>query len=889
MKRKIFPFLVVVIAFSNARSQVTCQLTCPDNIFTTTGPNSTQCGTNVQFTVTSSCGLFVASVDQNQTPVSSGNFFTVGTTTITSSDGQSQCSFTITVVDNTPPTITCPLPSTAFSDANCQATVPDFVSGAVVTDNCSTGEAIIISQSPAAGTLVGMGPTTVTLTATDEAGNQSSCQVTFKVVDGAPPSITCPANIVTGNDAGKCSAVVNFDLPTATDACGTIESVVAIPPSGSTFAVGTTVVTVTATDDSKNQAQCSFAVTVNDQTPPSLTCPDNITVDAPSGQCSATVNYTLPTASDNCSSFVVVSTPGPGNSFPVGTTNVNVTATDAAQNQTQCSFTVTVKDVTPPYLVCPPDIDVTLAAGQCSATVSYNTPTATDECGSTTVIASPASGSTFLPGPTTVNVTATDASGNTATCSFTVTVKDVTPPSFTQNLTVIPISLWPPDHKLKDVTLNYQATDDCGGTEGLTYAVNISSNEPINGTGDGDTSPDWMVIDAHHIKLRAERGNGKDARVYTITVTVTDAWGNQTTSQVAEVRVTHNITGPPSGNPFLVGSTVNFSGVFWDKPGNKHTATWSIDDNATLKGTITAEPSGIKNGKVTGSYKFTNTGIYRVQMNVTDQNKLTSFANTNDDLEEIVVIYDPNGGYTYGGGWFNSPAGALTADKTIRGKVSYGFSVNYYKGATLPKGETQFEFKVGNLQYDALNFDYLSISGYKAVFAGSGKIVGGQSGVSFIMSVIDGALDETGINKIRIKIFNKNTGLIYYDNQPGASDAANPSTPVGSNSTVVIQSTNITTAYKERVTEEPTQPFKEVHVTITPNPSCNNFTLRSSSSTKDDLRLEVVDQSGRIIESRMLPTNSKTIIGDDYRPGLYIIRVIQQTKSRAFKLVKLQN
>jgi hypothetical protein len=136
--------------------------------------------------------------------------------------------------------------------------------------------------------------------------------------------------------------------------------------------------------------------------------------------------------------------------------------------------------------------------------------------------------------------------------------------------------------------------------------------------------------------------------------------------------------------------------VFWDKQGNKHTAKWLVDGSAVTNGTVT-EPSGNQNGKVSGNYKFNSPGVYKLQMNVTDQTGVTSYANTNNDLDAIVVIYDPNGGNTYGGGYFESPAGALRSNPTATGKASYGFAMNYFKNSTNPKGETQFEFKVGDL------------------------------------------------------------------------------------------------------------------------------------------------------------------------------------------------
>src|SRR6185503_15812230 len=254
-----------------------------------------------------------------------------------------------------------------------------------------------------------------------------------------------------------------------------------------------------------------------------------------------------------------------------------------------------------------------------------------------------------------------------------------------------------------------------------------------------------------------------------------------------------------------------------------------IDDNTTVKGIVT-EPAANKNGKVTGSYKFTSPGVYKLQMNTVDQNNITSYANTNGDLEAIVVIYDPNGGNTYGGGYFSSPAGALRSDPNATGKASYGFTVNYFKNSTNPKGETQFEFKVGEFEFNALTFDYLVISSSMAQFKGTGKIIGGQSGIGFIMTVVDGQLDGTGIDKIRMKIYNKNTGTIIYDNQPGASDAALPTLSVGNNSSIVISGTNsnlTSSNTNQKVEIEATAPsaVSDLDIIAYPNPSITGFSI----------------------------------------------------------------
>ena len=99
-----------------------------------------------------------------------------------------------------------------------------------------------------------------------------------------------------------------------------------------------------------------------------------------------------------------------------------------------------------------------------------------------------------------------------------------------------------------------------------------------------------------------------------------------------------------------------------------------------------------------------------------------NLAPTKYDIEMRVPTRAPKrGGWC---GWFPSPAGALAGNSSAEGKASYGFAVNY-KNAARPKGETQFEFKVGDFEFNALNFDYLAINGAKAQFRGTGKIVGG--------------------------------------------------------------------------------------------------------------------------------------------------------------------
>lgn len=97
-------------------------------------------------------------------------------------------------------------------------------------------------------------------------------------------------------------------------------------------------------------------------------------------------------------------------------------------------------------------------------------------------------------------------------------------------------TLWPPNHKLIDVAICYDVADNCAGT---TCSLSVTSSEPVTGTGDGDTAPDWVVVDAHHVQLRAERAGDGPGRTYSIGVTCTDSGGAVSTTATT-VRVPHD-------------------------------------------------------------------------------------------------------------------------------------------------------------------------------------------------------------------------------------------------------------------------------------------------------------------------------------------------------------
>lgn len=122
----------------------------------------------------------------------------------------------------------------------------------------------------------------------------------------------------------------------------------------------------------------------------------------------------------------------------------------------------------------------------------------------------------------TVYLRAIDNAGNASALKSLVVKIDTAAPVIT-GASASPSVLSTPNHKMSDVNISYSASD---GNGGVTCALGVASSEPVNGTGDGDTAPDWLVLDAHRVQLRAERSGNGPGRVYTVTVTCADSAGN---------------------------------------------------------------------------------------------------------------------------------------------------------------------------------------------------------------------------------------------------------------------------------------------------------------------------------------------------------------------------
>ena len=242
--------------------------------------------------------------------------------------------------------------------------------------------------------------------------------------DDAPPTIVCPIF----NRAVECTAggvAVALGEPSVADACG--RPVDVTNDATETYDLGATPVTYVATDSAGNTASCTTTVVIEDTAPPVLTCQATVTAQAPGGQCGAAVTL-APTVVDGCDGADVALI-GPSGGLTVtagpGTTTVTITAVDRAGNQASCQTQVVVADVTPLQIVCDPELTVDAPADVCGYPEAVEAQV-TDVC--ETDLTARSSSEAFPIGVTDVTFEASNARGDTDTCTTKLTVRDVTKP-----------------------------------------------------------------------------------------------------------------------------------------------------------------------------------------------------------------------------------------------------------------------------------------------------------------------------------------------------------------------------------------------------------------------------------------------------------------------------
>ena len=594
----------------------------------------------------------VASFTSN---IASGTVFELGTTTVTYTviDGWGNVvssSFNVTIRDEELPVFAAaPADIVSGNDpGECHAQIS--WAPATVQDNCGVNS-VVSSHQP--GDIFPLGDTEVTITATDDNGNVNLHQFTVSILDTEAPLISnIPEDFVLNNDPAQCSAVVNWQLPGISDNCG-ISVFSGTANSGDAFPIGTTVVEYTLVDNSGNQTNANFSITVTDtEMPILLGLPQDISVFNDPGQCGANVTWEVPTPWDNCELVDFDGSHEPGAFFPKGTTEVTYLVMDGMGQVTTGSFDVSVDDDEAPQISgMPADRTISADAGLCSAIHSWTVPVPSDNCEVVSFIATHEPGEAFPVGVTQVSYTVIDSMGMTTTDQFSITVVDNENPQIIRipsDMTVvveegdctIPVSWIAPDSQdncaidtfslshasgsefpVGLTTVEINTADIHGNTSAASFTVTVLDQETpvilnlpadISLTSDGDacgTTVTWIepqgADNCSVSDLSSDQVNGEfyPVGITVVTYSILDASGNSDEASFA-IEIT-DTTAPafveiPQGiqmstDPGQCGAIVSWNPV-------------TADDNCEVDTISGSHSSGM----------FFNTGITTVDYLVTD-------------------------------------------------------------------------------------------------------------------------------------------------------------------------------------------------------------------------------------------------------------------------------
>ena len=451
--------------------------------------------------------------------------FGLGTHTVTwtatdTSGNTTLASQTVSVVDTTAPVLDLgPMIS-------LEATSKDGASYTInpieASDSCQCGQ-LTLDILPKLD-IYPLGETTVQATLTDQSGNSITDTLIVKVVDTTTPVLSLPLDITA--EASDIRSVIDLTPAVASD----LFSVSISHNAPTSFPIGTTEVTWTATDANNNSVSGIQKVTIIDTTLPEFVSITDMTVEA--NDLLSSVTLTKPVVNDIFSLSLSNNAPA---SFPLGKTSITWTATDASGNTSTAIQNVTVVDTTAPTLIAPPNL--TIEATALLSEVQYGFASASDIFSTSISHNAPF---LFPVGTSAIVWTAFDKNGNTTSQTQLITVVDTTAPTFT--IDILKDELWPPRHRLMHAA-NVIDIKDLVDNAPVVDIVVITEDNHKRRHRHKMEHEDWKIEQADdqwEIWLRAEKLiRSKEDRIYKIEVSVSDKYGNLNT-QTAEVSVPHS-------------------------------------------------------------------------------------------------------------------------------------------------------------------------------------------------------------------------------------------------------------------------------------------------------------------------------------------------------------
>ncbi|WP_194977158.1 HYR domain-containing protein, partial [Aquiflexum lacus] len=478
---------------------------------------------------------------------------------------------TITVLDDQPPLIS--VPAEIIVPANAGQCFANGVNlGTPITsDNCGVG-----SVSNDAPSSFPVGLTEVLWTVVDVWGNSAQALQLVTVLDNELPFINSPADLAIGTDAGLCSATeVNLGEPEFGDNCPGVEVSNNAPDI---FPFGETVVTWTVKDASGNENTSQQTVTVNDNEKPGISAVSQITQTTDPGACDAEIEITAPTVSDNCDNPTATGTRSDGLGldapYPVGTTQITWTATDASGNEAdEVVQTVTVEDNEAPIITAPANISIQIGESEESATdVDLGTPTTSDNCGVEEV--SNDAPESFPVGTTMVTWTVTDVNGNSETAQQTVTVSREILPTITApaNITI------DTDEGTCEVTEVELGTATVTGDD--IPADGISNDAPES-FPIGSTIVTWTVIDGNGNTATAQQTVTVEDNEVPVIATVSDIVRSADDGTCdAEIEIEAPSVSDNCGSPTVTGTRSDGQDLDAPYPVGSTQITWKASDTS---------------------------------------------------------------------------------------------------------------------------------------------------------------------------------------------------------------------------------------------------------------------------------------------------------------------
>ena len=426
------------------------------------------------------------------------------TLTVTDASGNSAtCTTIVTVEDNLPPVAFCVAPFTIFLDTNGEATLTaaDVDGGSTVT--CGL---VAISLDTTNFTCADIGENTITLTVTDENGNESTCTTIVTVEDNIAPEALCAAPFTIQLDAnGQAILTAAMINNGSTDACG-MDAISISPSEFDCSNVGDNTVTLTVTDVNGNTSTCTTIVTVEDNIAPEALCaaPFTIQLDA-NGQAILTAASINNGSSDACGMDTISISPSEFDCSNVGENTVTLTVTDVNGNVSTCTTIVTIESSSIPVITCT-DFILELGMDGTALLTPEDIGSYLNACGTViTAIDIEDFDCSNIGTPVVVTYFATDGAGNNVSCTALVTVID----------TLAPVIVCPNNQTVDSDpnSITYTLPDYFGeglitATDNCTNPVTIFSQTPAPGT---------LLLDG----------------TYTITFTATDEYSNQSTCSFA--------------------------------------------------------------------------------------------------------------------------------------------------------------------------------------------------------------------------------------------------------------------------------------------------------------------------------------------------------------------